>query len=145
MEQRGVIDMELDFTKFYVSSVSLKVASVGMKRTVNAWNHHPIPGVGTPVHLRNGNFQGQRVLANQIPTSMEAVTAYENLGGTLTVFPTFGIDPLAENAELQATREQRFSNETNEEAIFGELVNGNSTSFEQAIQRYANITIQLLT
>lgn len=96
------------------------------------------------MHLRSGNFQGQRVLANQVPTSMEAVTAYDNLGGSLTVFPTFGIDPLAENAELQATREQRFSNETNVETIFGDLVNGNYISFEQAIHRYANITIQLL-
>lgn len=57
-----------------------------------------IAGEGTPVHLRSGNFQGQRVLANQIPTSMKAVTAYENLGATLTAFPTFRIDPLAENA-----------------------------------------------
>ena len=30
MEQRGVIDMELECTKFYVSSVSLRVASVGI-------------------------------------------------------------------------------------------------------------------
>lgn len=45
MEQRGVIDMELEFTKFYVSSVTLRVARVGMQRTVNAWNHHPIPGM----------------------------------------------------------------------------------------------------
>lgn len=35
MEQRGVVDMELECTKFYVSSVSLRVASVVMKRTVN--------------------------------------------------------------------------------------------------------------
>jgi len=45
MEQRGVIDMELECTKFYVSSVTLRVARVGMQRTVNAWNHHPIPGM----------------------------------------------------------------------------------------------------
>lgn len=45
---------------------------------------------------------------------MEAVTAYENVGGTLTVFPTFGVDPLADNSELQAAREQRFSYETND-------------------------------
>ncbi|CAH3199368.1 unnamed protein product, partial [Porites evermanni] len=43
MEQRGVIDMEPEFTTFYVSSVTLRVARVGMQRTVNAWNHHPIP------------------------------------------------------------------------------------------------------
>ena len=70
---------------------------------------------------------------------MEAVTAYENVGGTLTVFPTFGVDPLADNSELQAAREQHFSYETYD----GDL-NGNSSSFEQAIQRYANITIQLV-
>ena len=52
------------------------------------------------MHLRNGNFQGQRVLANQVPTNMEAVTAYGNLGGSFTAFPTFGIDLSAENAEL---------------------------------------------
>lgn len=96
------------------------------------------------MHLRSGNFLGGRVLPSQVPTSVEAVTAYENQGGTLTPFPSFGIDPLAENAKLKATREQRYSNETNVETLFGDIVNGNSTSFEQAIQRYANITIQLL-
>lgn len=45
MEQQGAIDMELEFTKFYVSRVTLRVARVGMQRTVNAWNHHPIPGM----------------------------------------------------------------------------------------------------
>ena len=52
------------------------------------------------MHLRSGNFLGQRVLPSQVPTSVEAVTAYENQGGKLTLFPSFGIDPLAENAEL---------------------------------------------
>lgn len=50
MEQRGVVDMELECTKFYVSSVSLRVASVVMKRTVNTWNHHPIPGMSYTLH-----------------------------------------------------------------------------------------------
>ena len=30
MEQRGIIDMELEDTKFYVSCVTLRVARVGM-------------------------------------------------------------------------------------------------------------------
>ena len=96
------------------------------------------------MQLRSVNFQGQRILPSQVPTAMEAVAAYENLGGTLTVFPTFGVDPLARHSELQAAREQRFNHERNDETLFGDLVNGNSTSFEQAIQRYANITIQLV-
>ena len=44
MEERGAIDMELQDTKFYVSTVTLKVARIGMKRTVAAWNYHTIPG-----------------------------------------------------------------------------------------------------
>lgn len=45
MEQRDIIDMEQQDTKFYVSSVALMVAKVGMQRTVESWNHHPIAGV----------------------------------------------------------------------------------------------------
>ena len=44
MEERGAIDMELQDTKFYVSTVTLKVARIGMERTVAAWNYHTIPG-----------------------------------------------------------------------------------------------------
>ena len=54
------------------------------------------------MHLQSSNFQGQTVLTSQIPTSQGVVTTYENLGGRLTVFPSFGVDPLADNAELQA-------------------------------------------
>lgn len=51
MEQRGIIDMEFEHTQFYVSSVTLRVARVGMQRTVQAWNHHPIPGMNHATHL----------------------------------------------------------------------------------------------
>ena len=44
MEQRGAIDMELEDTEFYASTVMLKVARVGMQQTVRAWNYHTIPG-----------------------------------------------------------------------------------------------------
>ena len=45
MEQQGVIDMEFEDTQFYVSSVTLRVSRVGMQRTVEAWNYHPISGM----------------------------------------------------------------------------------------------------
>lgn len=50
MEQRGVIDMEFEDTQFFVSSVTLRVAKVGMQRTVEAWNHHSIPGMYPVLH-----------------------------------------------------------------------------------------------
>ena len=40
------------------------------------------------MQLQSSNLQGQNISATQIPTSQEAVAAYENLGGRLTVFPT---------------------------------------------------------
>lgn len=101
-------------------------------------------GVGTPVQLRSNNLQGQNIPATQIPTSQEAVAAYENLGGRLKVFPSFGVDPLADNVALQDVRERRFNSETDMATVFGDIVNGTATSFEQAIQRYANLTTQLL-
>lgn len=101
-------------------------------------------GVGTPVQLRSSNLQGQNVRATHIPTSQEAVASYENLGGRLKVFPRFGLDPLADNVALQDVRERRFNNETSMETVFGDIVNGIATSFEHAIQRYANLTAQLL-
>ena len=51
MEQRSIIDMEFEDTQFYVSSVTLRVARVGMQRTVQAWNHHPIPGIYRAIDL----------------------------------------------------------------------------------------------
>ena len=50
MEDSGIIDMELEATKFFVSNVTLKMAKVGMQRTVSAWNHHFIPG-GVKYHF----------------------------------------------------------------------------------------------
>lgn len=95
------------------------------------------------MQLRRNNFHGKKILAARVPTSQEAVIAYENLGGRLTVFPTFGVDPLSDNSELQVLREQRLGHQTSMETIFGDLVNGNSTSFERAILRFGNLTTQL--
>ena len=79
--------------------------------------------------------------ASEVPTSEVAVTAYESQGGNLTVFPCFGVDPLGNNATQQAMREQQFHNVTDLRNAFGDLANAVGHSFENAILRYANITI----
>lgn len=101
-------------------------------------------GVGKPVQLRENNFHGQRLSESQLPSGDEAVTLYEDLGGSLTLFPRFGADPLANDATLQAEREQHFDSVTDFEAVFGDLVNGNPIPYENAILRYANMTMQLV-
>jgi len=70
---------------------------------------------------------------------------YEDLGGTLTLFPCFGADPLTNNATLQAEREQHFDSVTDFQAVFRDHVNVDPIPFENAILRYANMTMQLVT
>ena len=44
MEENNLIDMELEDVKHCVSTVSLRVAYVGMKKVIDSWNTHTIPG-----------------------------------------------------------------------------------------------------
>ena len=44
MVENGAVDMENDVHKFCVSFISCQVAYVGLKRFVESWNHHTIPG-----------------------------------------------------------------------------------------------------
>lgn len=44
MEERDLIDMDLEDTKYCVSAVSLKIANFGMEQVVESWNYHCIPG-----------------------------------------------------------------------------------------------------
>ena len=61
----------------------------------------------------------------------------------ISCVPCFGVDPL-DNAVLQALREQRFNNVTDLQNVFGDIVNANFHSFENAVLTYASITRQLL-
>ena len=92
-----------------------------------------VAGVGTPIQLRSNNFQGGRISASELPTSEVAVTAYESRGESLTVFSCFGVDPLGDNAALQALRGQRFNDVTDLQNVFGDIVNASCHSFENAI------------
>jgi len=68
-----------------------------------------------------------------VPNTEEAVSAYQSEGGRLTLFPSFGVDPLADDARLQRRRE--FINECDFPRIFSELVNGNYVRFYDCITK----------
>ena len=44
MAESGTINMESEMHKFCVSFVSCQVVHVGVKRFVESWNYHAIPG-----------------------------------------------------------------------------------------------------
>lgn len=77
-----------------------------------------------------------------IPTCEEAVGSYENNGGRVTHFPTFGQDPLFTNPHLQSEREEQF-NRINWELVYGKLFNHDNMHFCNAIMMH--ITQQLLS
>ncbi len=42
---RDIINMDDDITKMVVSSLTMQLCSIGLKRVVPAWNCHRIPGL----------------------------------------------------------------------------------------------------
>ena len=65
-------------------------------------------GVGKPVNTRAGNNRAVRVDPELVPTAQHAGGSYEDLGGRLTHFPSFGTDPFVNRPDLAGVREQRF-------------------------------------
>ena len=96
-------------------------------------------GVGKPTDLRHSNFQCSRISMSQVPTAQEAVQAYEEQGGRLTMFPQFGTDPLANDSVNQAERERLFHASADVEQAYGELVSGQHALFRQAFVTYEDI------
>ena len=79
-----------------------------------------------------------------IPSAEEAGESYEASGGRLTRFPSFGIDPLHETAELVCLRDQQFTDGVNIREAKAEVANGTDRLFREAIKAYMDITKRLL-
>lgn len=78
---------------------------------------------------------------DMLPTSEEAVAAYEREGGRLTVPEVFGIDLLAGNQQLQQLRLDNFKAAyPSFDAIFHSLVNGNYYPFKDGLQFFIDLT-----
>ena len=57
--------------------------------------------------MRKGN-RTAKVPVSVLPTPEEAVDAYQQTGGQLTLFPKFGSDPLDGHSDLQDARHIEF-------------------------------------
>ncbi|CAB3986700.1 Hypothetical predicted protein [Paramuricea clavata] len=145
MEADGSIDMDSEEMKFHVSNVSRKLATLGLENVVRSWNYHPIPGVGKPIEVHAANNRAVQIDPQLVPTAAEAGESYEGLGGQLTLFPSFGADPLANYGDRAESREQQFLNQISIQDIMSQLVNGSDLLFRNAIELFANITRNQLT
>ena len=155
--------------KACISWFSVHIASAGAAIFVNAWNSHSIPGNdfvilpmpiimyilwfagrrgGVSAHIPNMRMNtGNRVKKidpSLLPESSRAVQLYEQAGGRIRELSQFGQDPIADNATKCDLRKQAFTDTyPSFEAIFSNLVNGNSLPFKSALKFYIDITRRL--
>ena len=78
---------------------------------------------------------------DRLPTSEEAVLAYEREGGHLTLPEVFGTDLLSGNQQLQNLRFDNFNAAyPSFDVIFYCLVNGNQYPFKEGLQYFIDLT-----
>lgn len=81
---------------------------------------------------------------DRLPTSEEAVLAYEREGGHLTLPEVFGTDLLSGNQQLQNLRFDNFNAAyPSFDVIFHCLVNGNQYPFKEGLQYFIDLTTTL--
>ena len=81
---------------------------------------------------------------DMLPTSEEAVLAYEREGGHLSLPEVFGTDLLARNQQLKKLRSDNFNAAyPSFDVIFHCLVNGNYYPFKEGLQYFIDLTSSL--
>ena len=87
------------------------------------------------------NDQTVKLSASLFPTPKDAIDAYQQTGGQLTLFPTFGNDPLNGHSHLQDAQQQGFNAKfSNFERIFSAVVNGNEHHFRSGLKYFISLT-----
>ena len=139
----GKLDMASEETKFAISWVTCRVSNVGLKRFVEAWNHHSVPKKGRPIDLMQS--KNRTVQVQNIMTIDEAVEHYESINGnSLTLTSVFGTDLLAEYPELVKRRETEVLRKCNFEEIFSEIHQRNTQPFLFCIHLFQRVSNALL-
>ena len=90
------------------------------------------------------NYQAKGVPPSVVPSKNEAVTAFQAAGGHLTLFSTYGEDPLAADPQKYLMRTQAFESRYPDlSRIFSDLVNGEESLFRSALLFYIDITTRM--
>lgn len=96
---------------------------------------------GVPDVLCQVDNRARQISPGRIPRPEQASQAYRNRVGILTDPAPFGSDPLEQDSVRKGLRMQVFHDRfPSFDAIFHELVNGNSSSFRDALLFFIDIT-----
>lgn len=101
---------------------------------------------GIPNILMDSNNQVAKLNTTDIPSPNEALQEFQNHGGHITTFNTFGHDPLGQRPDLIREREERFFQQYPQfDDIFHTTVNGDDSLFRSGILYIIDISKQLET
>ena len=110
--------------------------------------HFLDPGTrrGVPNHTMLSNNQAARIDSRLIPSVESAIREFERDGGQLTVFSSFGEDPLQGSPTLAAQREAEFHRQYPEfQEFFHTVANGDHFLFREGILCFIDISTRLST
>ena len=147
MDDQHVINMESDTERSCISNVLRRICMVGLKRMIDAWNSHTIPKKGVPNVLQVQNNRTTAISPSDVPSVVDAVSAYREQGGRITDPSDFGQDPLSSDTALSQLREQEWSTRcgVTVEDIYTEVMCGNVQALQDAIIKFIEITVELAT
>jgi hypothetical protein len=147
MQNEGLILTENQLSPlhcFCVSWFTLRVVQEGLSLAIAAWNNHTIPGKGKPDVLYQTKSVLEPVQPNDVPTVDEAVAGFQAKGGRLTLFSSFGVDPLEGRDDLCQIRIRNFHERFNNfSSIFHSVCNEDDTLFRSGLLHFINITTRL--
>ena len=115
---------------------------------IDAWNSHTIPKKGVPNVLQVQNNRTTTISPSDVPSVVDAVSAYREQGGRITDPSDFKHDPLRSDTALSQPPEQEWSTRcgvTVEEDIYTEVMCGNVQALRDAIIKFIEITVDLAT
>ena len=89
------------------------------------------------------NNHAVKIPPHLIPDSTQAVDMYQASGGSLTEPTIFGKDPLDQDPIKRKIREDAITNVFSFNDIFGEVTNGNGSTFKKALDFFIDVTYRL--
>ncbi|XP_076846835.1 uncharacterized protein LOC143491565 [Brachyhypopomus gauderio] len=127
------LDMNDSLVRYCVSNLTGRLCEIGVKRLVESWNAHYIPGKGIPNDLARQGCP-KKIPLELLPHSAEAADLYnQQLGSSLTPHSTFGVDPFSSEQD-KITVESQFAEQYSDiSELFSRAVNNDFAPYKQAL------------
>ncbi|KAL2076472.1 hypothetical protein ACEWY4_027936 [Coilia grayii] len=139
LTDQELLDMDCNISRYCVSNLTRHLSEIGMRRVIDAWNAHRIPGKGIPNQLaKDGSLK--KVPEGLLPHAAEAADLYQKeVGHSLRRVSCFGTDPLQLDEKFSV--ERLFAETYPDMAIlYNSLVNKDFKPFQGALGHLINIT-----